>query len=69
MCWCFSNKSIAQINEACIFYPWAVVLKLQIKKNKLKETEPKASKLEGIFCNLTKKNNKLYIFLVNKEEP
>ena len=55
MCWCFSNKSIAQINKACIFYPWAVVLKLQIKKNKLKETESKASKLEGIFCNLTKK--------------
>ena len=55
MCWCFSNKSIAQINEACIFYPWAVVLKLQFKKNKLKETESKASKLEGIFCNLTKK--------------
>ena len=45
------------------------MLKLQFKKNKLKETEPKASKLEGIFCNLTKKNNKLYIFLVNKEEP
>lgn len=45
------------------------MLKLQIKKNKLKETESKASKLEGIFCNLTKNNNKLYIFLVNKEEP
>ena len=43
-------------------------LKLQIKKNKIKETESKASKLEGVFCSLTKNNNKLYNFLVNKEE-
>ena len=45
-----------------VFFFW------QIKINKIKETESKASKLEGVFCNLTKNNNKLYIFLVNKEE-